>query len=142
MTTKKSKAQQKRFQYGGKWYTPRGAELTRCSNTLTEAGFFSMIRNHARLLSVRWKPKNDYLISIRRPYTGTDKRTKYEYQCQMCLLWFVRKQIELDHIVECGALNCFEDIAGFYERLLCEIDGYQALCKPCHVTKTNSKRKI
>lgn len=113
---------------------------TRCSGTLTEAGYFGMIRSALRRLSIRWKPRSDYLISVRRPYTGSSRRSRWEYPCSICGGWFIQAQIEVDHIVPAGSIKCFEDIGPFVERLLIEKEGYQTLCKQCHQEKTNDNR--
>lgn len=111
-----------------------------CSGTKTEAAFFGMIRSNLRKLSIRWKPRSDYLLENRRPKKNGG-RSKWEYECQICHKWFIRAHIQVDHIVPCGSLNCFEDIGPFVKRLLCEKDGYRALCIDCHKTVTNKERK-
>jgi hypothetical protein len=55
----------------------------------------------------------------------------------MCKGWFPQKEVEVDHIVPVGSLLSFEDIGGFVERLLCELDGFVVLCKQCHKVKTH-----
>jgi hypothetical protein len=57
----------------------------------------------------------------------------------MCKRWFPEKETQLDHIVECGSLREFSDLPGFVERLFCESDGFQVLCKGCHNKKTHKK---
>lgn len=114
----------------------RGVPLTRCSHTLTESQFFSRIRSHARRMSLKWKPRTDYLQSVRRPYTGASKKTKWEYPCMNCKKWAVLTQMEVDHIIPCGSLRSFEDIGPFFERMLCEMDGFIIYCKKCHLEKT------
>jgi hypothetical protein len=120
-------------------HSKRGVPLTRCSETMTEKAFFSWIRSHARRLSLKWKPRSDFLKEHRRPYIGDNKRTKWEYQCRDCLGWFIQKNIEVNHIIQCGSITCFGEIGGFYERLLCEKDGYEILCKECHRRLTNKQ---
>lgn len=120
--------------------TKRGVPLTRASESLTEAQFFSWIRSSLRRLSLRWKPRIEVLKDNRRPYTGESKRTKWEYSCADCKKWFLMKDIEVDHVVPAGSLKSFNDIGPFVERLLCEKDGYQVLCKVCHLKRTNESR--
>ncbi len=129
-TTKKKKAQ-----------TKSTVEKPRCSGTLTESQFWSMIRSHLRRLTLRWKPRNDYLLSIRTKYTGSNKRLKYVYTCDHCRNDFPRKEVEADHILECGSLRNSGDLKGFIERLLVEIDGWRCLCKPCHKKRTAESRR-
>lgn len=120
-------------------YSKRGVPLTRCSETMTEAQFFSWIRSHARKLSIKWKPRTNFLKENRMPYVGPNRRAKWGYRCRNCLGFFIRKDIEVNHLIACGSIKCFEDIGGFYERLLCEKDGYEILCKGCHRKTTNKQ---
>jgi len=110
------------------------------NGTMTEAAFFGMIRSALRRLSIRWRPRNQFLMDIRRPKENGG-RSKWEYPCKKCKKWFIRAHIEVDHIIPCGSLRSFEDIPEFVKKLLCEKDGYQAFCKECHLIKTNKERK-
>jgi hypothetical protein len=109
--------------------------------TMTDAEFWSFIRSALRQKSRYWKPIQDVKKQNRRKYTGIDKRRKFEYQCNMCKEWYAEKEIDVDHIIECGALKNANDIAGFIERLFCETDSLQILCKNCHNHKHNKKQK-
>lgn len=111
-----------------------------CSGTKTKAGFFSMIRSGLRRLTIRWAPRNDHLAEIRKPYVGDCKKTKWLYPCAVCKQWFVRAKTEVDHKVKCGSLKDFEDIGPFCQKLFAEKDGWECLCKPCHLIKTNAER--
>ncbi len=121
----------------GEYFTVRGVKLEFCSNTMTRAEFFGWIRSALRRLSIKWKPRSDFLKENRRAYTGTNKRIKWEYECKQCGEWKKQALVEVDHIIPCGALTKFEDIGGFCARLFTEKDGYQILCKRCHQRKTH-----
>lgn len=112
---------------------------SRNMGTMTEAAFWSMLRSHLRRLSLRWKPRAECLKRARRTYKGPNKRQKWEYQCCICKAWYSGKEVEADHIVSCGSLKSFEDLAVFTERLLVEVDGWQCICKTCHNVKTHSR---
>jgi hypothetical protein len=112
-----------------------------CSGTLTEAGFFGLIRSALRRLSIRWKPRTEYLNSVRRP-KANGGRSKFEYPCELCKKWFIRAAIEVDHRIPCGSLRSYEDIGPFVQRLLCEKDGFRILCKPCHLAHTIAEKKL
>lgn len=103
---------------------------------MTEAGYFSWIRSILRKKSTHWKPVRDCMLNARRESQSDNPRLKWEYQCDHCCDWFPAKLVEVDHIEDCGPLTCFEDIAGFVERLFCEIDKLRVLCKRCHDKKT------
>lgn len=114
---------------------------TRNNATLTESAFWGFIRSTLRNASRWWKPIAACKLKSRRAYKGTNKTQKWEYKCNHCKKWFMDKEVQVDHIVDAGTLTCAEDIAGFVERLFCEEDGFQTLCKPCHQIKTNLARE-
>jgi 5-methylcytosine-specific restriction endonuclease McrA len=113
---------------------------TRNSGTMTESAFWSFIRSALRNKSRWWKPITECKQKSRRPYTGPNKRLKYEYQCNECKGWYPEKQINVDHIIPAGTLTCSSDLPGFIERLFCEQDNLQVLCEKCHDKKTANER--
>jgi hypothetical protein len=45
------------------------------------------------------------------------------------------------HKVPCGTFTCYET-AAFLKRLFCEdVDGYNILCKECHLKETANQKK-
>jgi 5-methylcytosine-specific restriction endonuclease McrA len=122
--------------------TPRvKAVKVRNAGTMTESAFWSFIRSALRQKSRWWKPITECKMKARRAYKGPSKRQKFEYQCNSCKAWFPEKQINVDHIKPAGSLNCKEDLAGFVERLFCELDNLQVLCESCHDVKTKLEKK-
>lgn len=116
--------------------------LTRNAGTMSEAQYFAKIRSALRSAFRFWKPMTIALEKASRPYKGANKLQKKEYQCNHCKCWFKRKEVEIDHVIPCGSLRTFEDIASFIERLTTEnIDNFQVLCKPCHLIKTKQDKK-
>lgn len=111
---------------------------TRNLNTMTESQFFGTIRSALRnAFRYNWEPSKVALSNSRRASQRNNKRVKYEYQCAICKQWFIREEVEIDHIKECGSLRSFEDIGPFLQRMLCENpEDYQILCKPHHKDKT------
>lgn len=108
----------------------------------TKAGFWGMIRSALRQKSRWWEPIKVVKQAARRAYTGLNKRIRWEYQCAKCKNWFQEKDIEVDHIIDAGSLKDGDDLKGFVERLFCEADGLQVLCKAkCHKEKTEKARK-
>ncbi len=111
---------------------------TRNANTITESMYWSVIRSALRQAFRYWKPMQQALENSSRKSNG-----KKEYQCNQCNDWFKRKEVQIDHIVECGSLKGFDDIQGFIERLTIEnVDGFQILCKGCHQIKTNENKNL
>lgn len=114
---------------------------TRNANTLTESMFWSKIRSALRQTFQYWKPMQQALENASRPSQSKNKALKKEYLCKECVDWFPRKSVHIDHIEECGSLRSFDDIQGFIERLTIEdVNGFQVLCKPCHLTKSKETR--
>ena len=109
----------------------------------TEAQYWSAIRSGLRrLFRFNWQPAKQALEKSRRKYTGPNKLQKWEFICAGCAGWFIRKQVELDHVKPCGSLRGAADIGSFLDRLHPETtDAYQVLCKPCHQQKTNAEKE-
>jgi 5-methylcytosine-specific restriction endonuclease McrA len=117
---------------------------TRNSGTMTESAFWSFIRSGLRQKSRWWKPITECKAKAKRKYIGSNKRQKFEYQCNQCKDWFPDKKINVDHICPAGSLNSAQDLPDFIERLFCEVDNLQVLCEKCHNIKTqneNGRRK-
>ena len=116
-------------------------EKPRCDGTMTESAFWSFIRSALRNKSRWWKPITTCKQKSKRAYKGPNKRQKFEYQCNKCKEWFADKNIQVDHKIPAGSLNCAQDLPGFVERLFCEVDGLQILCSTCHNIKTQKEKK-
>jgi 5-methylcytosine-specific restriction endonuclease McrA len=114
---------------------------TRAGGTMSEAMYWTFIRSALRQKSRWWPPITQAKLEARRIYKGVNKRQKYEYQCAHCKDWFMEKDINVDHIISAGALNCGADLEGFVGRLFCEKDNLQVLCEVCHNIKTQKDRK-
>ena len=101
----------------------------------TTSRFWTFVRSALRKAWQKWPPKYTAKNATRRKYDGPDKRTKWEYQCNICKKWFKGKETEVDHIIDPGSLKCYEDLPGFVTRLFVGVDKLQVLCKPCHKGK-------
>lgn len=112
----------------------------RNGGTLTESGFWSFIRSALRQKSRWWKPISQAKANVKRPYKGPLKRQKFEYQCNQCKKWYADKNVNVDHKIPAGSLNCAEDLPGFVERLFCEVEHLQVLCTQCHNIKTQKEK--
>lgn len=136
------KAPRKRVEWNGMYFTPRGTHLARNNGWQTEAEHMAAIRSALRSASRFWKPAAAALEAASRPYTGTNKRIKKEYQCVMCLSWLVRAKVEINHIMPCGTLKCYEDVVQFLYNLFAEdVSAYEVVCKECHKGITAKQRE-
>lgn len=116
---------------GGKW---------------TEARYNSFIKSALRAASHRWPPKWECL-KLARIARGT--YTCAGYNCNShevpASIKLGRgkkrtKNIFVDHISPVGGPD-EGGWDGVIERLYCELDGLQILCKQCHDLKTKDERK-
>ena len=80
----------------------------------------------------------DAYEAAKRAYKGENKRQKWEYQCADCSDWFIKKNVQIDHINPCGSFLKKEDEIKFRDNLLS--GGLQVLCKDCHNKKTKEER--
>lgn len=114
---------------------------TRNLNSLTESQFWGFLRSGLRRQFRYWKPMLEAKRLVKRPYTGTNKRQKFEYQCNHCKNWFKESDTQIDHIDPVGSLLAWEDVLPFLKKLIPEDPAaFQVLCKPCHQQKTNTER--
>jgi hypothetical protein len=118
-------------------------ERTRNLGTETESEHMGKIRSTLRHMSRFWKPALEALNKVKRPYYGPNKRQKYEFECEGCRETFMRKDVQINHIVPCGTLTKYEDVPLFLQRLFCEnVEGYNVLCTSCHKGVTKTQREL
>lgn len=111
----------------------RKVERTRNGGTWTEARYFGFIRSALRSAFQKWGPKHEAKKQAKVAYNT--------YVCAHCTKWYASKEIEVDHIEPAGSLKTYSDLPGFVERMFCEAEGFQVLCKTCHQVKTNQERE-
>jgi len=64
------------------------------------------------------------------------------YTCNACQNEFTNKDVEVDHIIPVVDPKVgFVDWNTFIERMFCDRENYQTLCKPCHKKKTKAENK-
>ena len=139
---KKKKTPKKRESKALKTRKSKNVEKPHNMGTWTTAKYFGTIRSCLRRAFRYYKPMQEALNRASRPYVGTNKLQKKEFQCNHCKQWFKRADVEIDHILELGELRKYEDIVPFIKKLTTEDpNDYQILCKnPCHLAKTHAAR--
>ena len=116
----------------------------RNANTLTEAGYWSMLRSLLRKGFQFWKPARKAKNLARKKMMNPNGNGKviYMYQCAVCGYYYTDKASQIDHIDGLGTLLSLDDLAGFVERLSVEdMKAFQCVCKECHQMKTNEERR-
>ena len=108
---------------------------TRNGNTMTEAQFFTWIRQILRRASMYWKPIAQVRKEAQVPYKGPNKRRKYSYVCASCGKEFAATGVNVHHKRDAGPLTSFAELSGFAERLFTEKEGLECLCSKCHDKK-------
>jgi len=122
-------------------------EKSRNDGQWTEARFNSFIKSGLRSASQRWPPKyrviSDACVGSRiNPASG---RVAKFYLCATCKGEFPLKQVEVNHINPVIPTTGFKSWDDTIERLFCEKEGLEVVCKPCHkiITKQeNTERKL
>jgi 5-methylcytosine-specific restriction endonuclease McrA len=101
----------------------------------TEGRFRGFITSTLRSGFRRWPPKwhcRDKARLGKRKNKSTGREAMH-FECANCKKAFPEKQIQVDHIKPIGTCDTWDE---FVERLFCEVDNLQVLCKPCHKKKT------
>lgn len=118
--------EKKKLRNGGRW---------------TEAKFRSFIRALLRRGSTRWGVRYDVLNKAKRGkmINKNTNRLAEHYECNKCHNLFPLSQIEIDHIIP---INNFSSWDETIERMFCEENNLQVLCKECHKEKTLDEGRI
>ena len=104
---------------------------TRANNTWTESRYFSFIRSALRQAWSRYPVKHQFLKSRQKPYSGSDKRTKFAYDCEECKQTCKGKDGQVDHIKTASSLLKYEELTRFGEKRLLEVDNLKLICEEC-----------
>lgn len=123
--SKRSNSQKAKPRNGGQW---------------TEARFESFVRSTLRSGSRRWPPKWEVLKEAfsKEGINPKTKRKAKLYLCAACGEENSSKDVQVDHIEAIGPCDTWDE---FIERLFCEKDNLQVLCKPCHKEKTKKEKE-
>lgn len=134
----------------GKTATPAKSKGNRASRVprvrnggaWSEARYWQALRSTLRRAFRFWRPALDALRAARVASKGPRGR-KWLFLCADCKKLFLRRQVQIDHIVPCGTLTSFDHLPDFIRRLTPENpSAYAVRCLDCHQTKTNAERSV
>ena len=111
----------------------------------TQGRFNSFVTSTLRAGARRWQPKYDTLNAAKTEKKINERtgRIAQHYRCAHCLQEFTSKDMEVDHVQPVvNPLTGFESWDVFIDRLFCEQDNLQAICKSCHKIKTKQEKTI
>jgi cytochrome c553 len=116
---------------------------TRNGGQWTEARFNSFIKGALRSASQRWPPKYEKLNEafVGKQINKSTGRLAKHFKCASCHEDFPQKEIEVNHITPVVPVSGFDSWDGVVERLFCEKDGLEVVCKTCHRSITNKENK-
>ena len=91
----------------------------------------------------RWPPKYETLKDAQtgKKENAKTKRIAMHYKCNSCEKDFPAKEVQVDHIEPVVDSKGFNSWDVFIERLFCEKENLQVLCKECHLIKTQLEKK-
>lgn len=101
------------------------------------AGLRSLSRKYPPRFETLHEAKTEKKINVK---TG---RLAQHYECNECKEDFPATEVQVDHIRDViDPETGFVDFNTYIERLFCEKNNLQVLCKPCHGLKTKSAGKV
>jgi 5-methylcytosine-specific restriction endonuclease McrA len=92
----------------------------------------------------RWPPKYETLKEAQagKKENAKTKRIAMHYTCNSCKEDFPAKEVQVDHIEPVvDSKQGFKTWDVFIDRLYCDKDNLQVLCKSCHSSKTLTEKK-
>ena len=109
----------------------------------TEARFKSFVTSALRAASRRWPPKYKALkeaFAGRKVNAKTGKLAMH-YTCVACNKLYVATDVQVDHIKPVvDPKKGFVSWDVYINRMFCEIEDLQVMCKPCHKIKTDQEK--
>ena len=107
---------------------------TRNNGEWTEARYRGFIKSALRSASQRWPPKYQ---TLNEAYVGkminkSSGRLAKHFKCNKCHDSFPQKEVEVNHITPVVLISGFDSWDGVIERMFCEKEHLEVLCKPCH----------
>jgi len=110
----------------------------------TEARFKSFVTSALRAASRRWPPKYKALKEafVARKVNAKTGKMAMHYNCAVCQKLYVASDVQVDHIKPVvDPKKGFISWDDFINRIFCEIENLQVMCRSCHSVKTQAEKK-
>lgn len=112
----------------------------------TQSRFESFVKSVLRAGSRKWPPKYKVLNEAKRGKQINQKsgRLAEHFECAECHHLFPGSDIVVDHIIPVVLTTGWDSWDNVINRLYCNSENLQAVCKECHKVKTkkeNEERK-
>jgi len=110
----------------------------------TEARWRSFVISALRSATRRYPPRNKALKAafVKRQISKKSGRLAMHYKCAMCKKLYTSTDIQIDHILPVvDPQQGFVSWDVYINRMYCEQENFQVLCKPCHLKKTKKERE-
>ena len=110
----------------------------------TDARFRSFVTSALRAASRRWPVKYK---ALKAAFAGRQVNAKtgklaMHYKCAKCKKLFVAADVQVDHVLP--VVDPKKGFVGwdvYIDRMFCEIENLQVLCRSCHAVKTADEKK-
>lgn len=109
----------------------------------TDARFRSFVTSALRAASRRWPPKYKALKEafVGRQVNAKTGKLAMHYRCAACQKLYVASDVQVDHILPVvDPKKGFVSWDDFINRIFCEIENLQVMCKLCHKIKTDQEK--
>jgi len=105
--------------------------------------FKNWIISVLRKASYKWRPRSE---ALKEAKVGQDGRA-FLYKCAICEGIFIRKEVQIDHIDPVVPLDGYKsgmefDWNEYIDRMFCEKDNFQIICKECHSCKSFLEKEL
>ena len=107
----------------------------------TEARWRSFVISALRSATRRYPPKYKTLNKafIEKRINKKTGKLASHYKCAVCNGEFVAKDVQVDHTIPVVGPEGFVGWDSYIERMFCDVDNLQVLCKTCHDVKTKEE---
>lgn len=115
------------------------------NNQWTQSRFNSFVKSALRTASVRWEPRYRTLEDafVGRQINVKSGKLAKHFLCSKCGGHFPQKDVEVNHKIPVVPVEGFTSWDVVIDRLFCEKDGLEIVCKPCHkaITKLENEQR-